>query len=286
MIRGAATVLDRVRERLADRLHEPGIRFLLIASHTDWGLRAQGAGAARTALDLLQPVAEWVSDLPSDYSHREIGRSRQVACWARVAVCFREENHIFARAVNEWNNTVEGLSADPSSAEVHALLQSQHSFVLSGDPRLVEPARRASRLAKELCTLARKNNTEQSKSESRSRPERNVEEVLEAIKRENVRRLLIYGAGEHTRWLLSEYDLSDFEIVGIMDDDSKLWDTSMLDVPIMAPKSAAAAGCDAVLISSDEYEAGMTERARRIFPITRVYGMYRESPTRAPVAAG
>ena len=61
--------------------------------------------------------------------------------------------------------------------------------------------------------MARKNKAEQSKTEDRSRPGRNVEEVLTAIKRENVRRLLIYGAGEHTRWLLSETDLSDFEIV-------------------------------------------------------------------------
>ena len=91
------------------------------------------------------------------------------------------------------------------------------------------------------------------------------------MRADHVRRVLIYGAGAYTRWVLSEFDLSALEIVGIIDDDAKLWGTSVLDIPILSPKSARAAGCDAVLISSDRHEDRLAERARRIFPVTRVY---------------
>ena len=106
---------------------------------------------------------------------------------------------------------------------------------------------------------------------------RHVDDVLDRMRAEAERRIAIYGAGEHTRWLLTEFDLRGFQIDAIVDDDAGLWGRRVLGIEVMSPRAAAERGIEAVLISSDEWDAVLAERARTMILQARVYRLYGSS---------
>ena len=88
------------------------------------------------------------------------------------------------------------------------------------------------------------------------------------------KRLAIYGAGAHTRWLLSVVgDLPSPRLACIIDDHPTL--DRINDVPVLRPDRIDAADFDVVLISSDQWEQNLADRARQLLgdrvEIVRLY---------------
>ena len=75
------------------------------------------------------------------------------------------------------------------------------------------------------------------------------------------RRMILFGAGAHTRWLLSiTRDLPILPIECIVDDDPKLHTLAGIDV--RRPADVDVDGIDLVLVSSDRWEDALVERIR------------------------
>lgn len=101
--------------------------------------------------------------------------------------------------------------------------------------------------------------------------------ALDELRRRGCRRIVLYGAGRHTRRIVRSL-VATPEIVAIVDDAAggpggpppRLW-----GLPVVSPEVAARLGFDAVVVSSDEYESAMLPRAqawagRR--PVIALYG--------------
>jgi hypothetical protein len=105
-----------------------------------------------------------------------------------------------------------------------------------------------------------------------------VEQTLRDLRRRQIRRLVVYGAGAHTSWLLSEFDLGTFQTPAIVDDDSRLHGIDLLGIPVTAPGAPGIAP-DAVLVSSDSQEARLVQRATEAFPDVPVIRLYATTPS-------
>jgi hypothetical protein len=99
--------------------------------------------------------------------------------------------------------------------------------------------------------------------------------AVERLRALGVRRIVLYGAGRHTRRLGAALAASP-EIVGIVDDragrgaPARLW-----GFPVVPPAALAMLGAQAVIISSDEHQDSMGARAREWaggVPVVRLYG--------------
>lgn len=272
MLKGARKVLKKAREMPGARQGDATFLFAIAGAHAEWSLHAARAGDGHLASEFCEPIADWIASIPEGLVHPEYDAARALMMWANVMLAIGEDGCGFERAVKEWNHAATFVGSEPTRVGVRALLECQGSFVRSGGAQLEESAKSAGLCAKECWVAVGRNKTAKRKARNDWSHCREVEGAVAAMRADNVRRLLIYGAGAYTRLVLSEFTLSRLEIVGIMDDDARLWGTSLLDIPILAPKSARAVECDAVLICSDRHEKRLAERARRIFPVTRVYG--------------
>ena len=92
------------------------------------------------------------------------------------------------------------------------------------------------------------------------------------LRRDGVKSIMLYGAGEHTQFLLASKTVpSDFSIVAILD-DAKAGGT--LDgLPILHPSEADAHPYDAVVISCDSQEETLFRRAIQL-GLHPVYTLY------------
>lgn len=76
--------------------------------------------------------------------------------------------------------------------------------------------------------------------------------------------MAVFGAGAHTRWLLSvTADLPAPPIECIIDDDPV--DESIQGIPVRRPEDVDVASLGLVLVSSDRWETELTDRCRRLW---------------------
>ena len=101
--------------------------------------------------------------------------------------------------------------------------------------------------------------------------------LLAAVKGARARRVLLYGAGKHTARLGAWVRRSP-AIVGIIDDRAGEAGvpTAMHGVPVVSPGDAASLRASAVIVSSDEHEPEISERAARLPGSPRVIRLYED----------
>jgi len=76
--------------------------------------------------------------------------------------------------------------------------------------------------------------------------------------------MAIFGAGQHTRWLLSEVEGEQTRnVVAILDDNDHCGE--IRGIPVIRPAAADLSRVKTVVLSSDRYEAALARRCREIF---------------------
>jgi len=91
-----------------------------------------------------------------------------------------------------------------------------------------------------------------------------------------IKRVLLYGAGKHTRMLLSSgFHRQQNTVVAILDDNRLLDKHKIEGIPVMAPSEAHHLSVDAIVLSTDTYQAEMRRRCYEHFsdrwPIIDLY---------------
>jgi FlaA1/EpsC-like NDP-sugar epimerase len=84
--------------------------------------------------------------------------------------------------------------------------------------------------------------------------------MLRTLAAEGVQRVALWGAGEHTRRLVSALRAAPLRIVGLLDDNAKLHGTHVGPYRVHAPDEAPRLGAQAVVISTDRAEAALWAR--------------------------
>ncbi|HUU83730.1 MAG TPA: class I SAM-dependent methyltransferase [Phycisphaerae bacterium] len=92
-------------------------------------------------------------------------------------------------------------------------------------------------------------------------------------------RVALFGAGEHSGWLLDAVDSAGGAEVVVLIDDRAEQIREFKGRPVVTPDKADPSGFDAVVISSDANEAKLFERARQCLPNTRVVRLYDGLPS-------
>jgi predicted O-methyltransferase YrrM len=113
--------------------------------------------------------------------------------------------------------------------------------------------------------------------------------VQQQLREGGKRRVALYGAGQHTQWLLEHaWACDDIAVAGIIDDAPRV--KTIRGVPVMTPADAEALlrSVQAVIPSSDAHEQAIAERASVLaaafdLPVLRVYTAL---PGAAPCASG
>jgi radical SAM superfamily enzyme YgiQ (UPF0313 family) len=105
---------------------------------------------------------------------------------------------------------------------------------------------------------------------------RRLQLVLPDLAARGVHRIALYGAGEHTRRLLEHLPQLRPPIVAILDDASPPRAARLGTLPVHHPREAVNLGVDAVIISSDCWEADIWARRsiieRHGISVHRLYG--------------
>ena len=93
-----------------------------------------------------------------------------------------------------------------------------------------------------------------------------------------IRRVALFGAGEHSKWLLDVVaPLGGPEIVGLFNDRAE-HSRVFKGLGVVHPTNAAALRFDAIVISSDAAEDKLFARAKACFPDTRIIRLYDGMP--------
>ncbi|MCG8589826.1 MAG: hypothetical protein MJE66_11090 [Proteobacteria bacterium] len=77
-------------------------------------------------------------------------------------------------------------------------------------------------------------------------------------------RVAVYGAGEHTAYLMKATALPDARLVGLVDADPRLVGEELWGLPVRAPDALAALRPDVVLISSQRHQDELAARVRAL----------------------
>ncbi len=100
--------------------------------------------------------------------------------------------------------------------------------------------------------------------------------VMEALAAEGVRRVALYGAGQHTRRLKDRLIHAPVHVAGILDDNPSLHGTHLGPFRIHPPDDVGKLGIDAVILSSDRAEQELWQQGERFerlgIPVRRLYG--------------
>ncbi len=108
--------------------------------------------------------------------------------------------------------------------------------------------------------------------------------ALHRLAEDGLRRVAVYGAGEHTRRAAAALFDPPVEVVAIIDDDAKREGSRAWGHPVIPLERAGDLDLDAVVISSDAYEGALGERAERTLdPRVRVVRLYSEGLTERSV---
>lgn len=102
-----------------------------------------------------------------------------------------------------------------------------------------------------------------------------VGRVAEECARRGYRRIALYGGGRHTRLHIRQpWSWHGVQVVAVLDDEPR--SDRIGGVPVIRPKQLAER-IDAVVVSSDRYEAQIAARANEVYkplgvPVLRIYG--------------
>jgi len=109
-----------------------------------------------------------------------------------------------------------------------------------------------------------------------------INQAMDALAQQGVRRVVLYGAGLHTRRLERELVNIPVEIVGVIDDNEELHGRHLGRFRIHHPDEVAELGAEAVILSSDQNEESLWRRCDRFerlgIPVRRLYGPGNREP--------
>ncbi len=91
-------------------------------------------------------------------------------------------------------------------------------------------------------------------------PQKLLAPFLDEARRRSFTRIAIYGGGAHTQRIFDQVDLSDLEIVAVIDDNPVSAGLQMGGAQVMSLADALAQKPQAIVISSDRFEARMYEK--------------------------
>lgn len=169
----------------------------------------------------------------------------------------------------------ESLSGSPDEAykrrHVLAALE-RFRARLAHWPALVEACERSCRLLRshlDRCQLVHAQGSGETGHEAR------LDAALARWRREG-HRVLVYGAGMHTRQLFERHDFSGVDVVGFADRDPAYSGEQLRGVPIVPPAEIESTGANVVLISSrfyeDEIVRDLCDSLSPACSIQRIYG--------------
>jgi len=108
--------------------------------------------------------------------------------------------------------------------------------------------------------------------------------AVNSLRAQGCRRILVYGAGSHTRTIASLIERTR-EVVGIVDDAAAANPSKLAGHTVVGPAAAAKLEPDAVILSSNEYEEELFERAHQWAPGVIIAGLYGPVSVRTRIAA-
>jgi glycosyltransferase involved in cell wall biosynthesis len=96
-------------------------------------------------------------------------------------------------------------------------------------------------------------------------------------------RIVVYGAGQHTRQLLETSRLKDARIIALADSETELAGRSRFGYPVVSPAEIAELRPDVVLISSATYQDPIYDRVRHLNAIgVEIVRPYSDQPAADP----
>jgi acetolactate synthase-1/2/3 large subunit len=108
-------------------------------------------------------------------------------------------------------------------------------------------------------------------------------------------RVALYGAGQHTEQLLDTTRLGEARIVAIADGHPAKQGTTLRGIPVVAPEALPGLACQAVVISSYDFQDEMAARVRELcpalpelvtlYPSTAAFSNFRRARARCDVAS-
>jgi glycosyltransferase involved in cell wall biosynthesis len=88
-----------------------------------------------------------------------------------------------------------------------------------------------------------------------------VAATLERLHTEGIRHIALYGAGRHTLRVLADWPHTEVEVVAILDDSPDACGGKILRIPVRPPREATELGVEAVVVSSDRWQAEILAKA-------------------------
>lgn len=88
-----------------------------------------------------------------------------------------------------------------------------------------------------------------------------LSEAFERLAEDGVSRVLIFGAGRHTTRASPALRSPKVQVIGFVDDDPKLRDTLLWNLPVFSVAQAATTSAEAVILSSDAHEDKLAQAA-------------------------
>ena len=99
-----------------------------------------------------------------------------------------------------------------------------------------------------------------------------------STKLQGFRRIALFGAGEHSKWLLDVVSGFDGpEVVGLIDDRADHI-PEFRGMRVVSPEDAGSLAFDGIVISSDAAESALWTRAQACFPGAKVIRLYEGLP--------
>lgn len=260
--------------------------------HGGWGGGGGGGGGA-SGLDAARVQAEWAARARARALDALPTRARGRGASAVDAV--REMNAVdgtdavaAALARIEASVAVGELDASDDAglaALIDRLIEAQAAGGVRGSERDPERAADAARPTREAAmTLLWARGFVRARADAAQRAcfGARVREVLAAMRDAGVARVVVFGAGRHTRRLLAAWpqdEVQHWPRVRIVVDDRPPCETlearGGATIDVRGPE-AIHAGED-ILISSDAHEEALAARAREVAPASRVWRLYGEA---------
>lgn len=269
MYAGYRAVCERVREVVAARVRgaDPAADLFALQALRLF-LRtadlAVEAGKADEAAEIVRSAAQWWQRA------RAVAGSSALAGLEAVshATCAGvQTGEAFPGLSEVWEAVLAGLAVESRPLGVQRALEAEWLLRVRAGADGARWGERLRELAERLWHAAG----------VRARPRTDggfITSLLERHVRQGRRRVLVFGAGRHTRWLLTRVAAGGAQFVAVVDEHPALAGTRVLGLPVLDPAEARAVAFDAVLISSDSAEAHLAARAREVLgdvPLIRPY---------------
>jgi hypothetical protein len=135
---------------------------------------------------------------------------------------------------------------------------------------LASPAGGARAVLRVLLSMAgrpRSGDRERSQQELQAACQR----VARALQKAGIRRIVLYGAGQHTERLLQSHHLASCEIAGILDDRASC--SEVMGIPVFRPDEFRSRRPCATIISSDTLQSQLFKKAKQ-HGLKSVYRLY------------